>query len=205
MTSIESLYCLDTSALFYLEDTYSIETFPDVWEQLSQLVSDKSLIAPKEVLRELEKKTDNGALSWTKKNRELLRELDATQSDIARSIINSPPFYELIDFDSEFPDADPFVVALAVISQIETGLFNDSPAVVAVRESGILVSLEEVCESDLYPIRFLTPYQMLEEIGIDTPIPGGTGLSDIYGIWAGLEFTEDEIADSKVNTWSIEI
>ena len=206
MTISDTFYCIDTSALFYLEDTFSVDVFPDVWERLADLVASESMVAPREVLRELEKKTDNGALSWTKHNRAMFRELDADQITIASELVNSSRFHELIDVESELPDADPFVVALAVTCHSQFGLLlKNVPAVVAVEEIGVNLGLSEVCESDMYPIRFLSPYQMLEELGLDVPSPGGIGLAGLYGAWNGMELTEEEIAESKLKTRGISI
>ena len=193
MASTEAIYCLDTSALLFMADIYSADTFPDVWEQLTELVDSEDVIAPREVRRELEKKEDNGALSWVKKNTTLLRALNADQSKVASEIVNSPQFQGLIDLDAELPDADPFVVALAVTCQDGSGLFKETSAVVGVDAPGIRVGLANVCEDPGYPIRFLSPYQMLREIDLDVPEPGGRGLADLYGIWEGLDITEEDI------------
>ena len=201
MTSAEMIYCLDTSALLFMADTYSADTFPDVWKQLAELVDSEVLIAPREVRRELEKKEDNGALSWVKVNSTLLRDLDADQSRVASEIVSSPRFHGLLDLDAELPDADPFVVALAVTCRGRSGFFTEAPAVVGVDTSRVRIRLSDVCEDAEYPIRFLTPYQMLQEMDIDVPEPGGRGLADLYGIWKGVEFTEEEIAAIKLGAW----
>ena len=201
--STEAIYCLDTSALLFMADTYSADTFPHVWEQLAKLVDSEVVVAPREVRRELEKKDDNGALSWVKANSTLLRDLDAGQSEVAGEIVSSSRFRGLIDLDSELPDADPFVVALAVTCQGRSDFFTEAPAVVGVDISRIRVRLAAVCEDAEYPIRFLTPYQMLREINLDVPEPGGRGLADLYGTWEGLDITEEEIAASKLKMRSI--
>jgi hypothetical protein len=200
MISSEAIYCLDTSALLFMADTYSVDVFPDVWEQLAELVTDDVIMAPREVRRELEKKEENGALSWVKANSTLLRELDADQSRIVGEIVSSPQFHGLIDLDAEFPDADPFVVALAVTCLGRSGLFTEAPAVVGVDASRVHVKLSDLCEGDHHPVRFLTPYQMLREIEIDVPEPGGRGLADLYGIWEGVDFTEEEIEAVRLKT-----
>ena len=141
MISSEAIYCLDTSALLFMADTYSADVFPDVWEQLAELVTDDVIMAPREVRRELEKKEDNGALSWVKANSTLLRDLDADQSRIVGEIVSSPQFHGLIDLDAEFPDADPFVVALAVTWLGRSGLFTEAPAVVGADASRVHVKL----------------------------------------------------------------
>ena len=198
------IYCLDTSALLFMADTYSADTFPDVWKQLAELVDSEVLMAPREVRRELEKKEDNGALSWVKVNSTLLRDLDADQSRVASEIVSSPRFHGLIDLDAELPDADPFVVALAVTCRGRSGFFTEAPAVVGVDASRVRIRLSDVCEDAEYPIRFLTPYQMLQEMDIDVPEPGGRGLADLYGIWEGLDITEEDIEAVKIRFGGVE-
>ena len=204
MPSPEVIYCLDTSALLFMADTYSADAFPDVWDQLTELVDTEGVVAPLEVRRELEKKEDNGALSWVKKNTTLLRALDADQSKVAREIVNSSQFQGLIDLDAELPDADPFVVALAVTCQDGSGLFKNASTVVGVDAPGIRVGLADVCEDPAYPIRFLSPYQMLREIDLDVPEPGGRGLAGLYGIWEGLDITEEDIEAGKMGFGGVE-
>ena len=200
MTPTERIYCLDTSALLFMADTYSADMFPEVWEHLTELAHGEVVMAPREVHRELQRKEDNGALTWAKANRKLFRPLDAGQSSVAGAIVSSPRFQGLIDLDAELPDADPFVVALAVTHRTEL-LATALPAVVGVNPARVRVSLEEVCEEESYPVRFLTPYEMLREIDIEVPKPGGRGLADLYGIWKGVEFTEEEIAAVKLGAW----
>ena len=203
MTPTEATYCLDTSALLFMADTYSADVFPDVWELLTELAHAQVAMAPREVRRELERKEDNGALTWAKANQELFHPLDADQSSVARAIVSSPRFHGLIDLDAEQPDADPFVIALAATYQ--SGLLADTPAVVGVDTSSIRVKLSDVCDDPEYPIRFLSPHQMLLEIGLDVPDPNVRGLSGLYGIWKGADFTEEEIAASKLKLRSIDI
>ena len=205
MTTIEGIYCLDTSALLFMADRYSSDIFPEVWELLTELAASEAIIAPREVRRELERKEDNGALAWVKANTAMFQVLDAEQCRVARDIISSPQFHGLVDFDAELPDADPFVVALAVKTRDLTGFFGTAPAVVAVDSQEMGTSLESVCEDAGYQIRFLTPHQMLLEIGLDVPNPNRRGLADLYGIWMGMRSTEEDAHDAKIKFRGTEI
>ena len=84
MTTIEGIYCLDTSALLFMADRYSSDIFPEVWELLTELAASEAIIAPREVRRELERKEDNGALAWVKANTAMFQVLDAEQCRVAR-------------------------------------------------------------------------------------------------------------------------
>lgn len=69
-------------------------------------------MGPREVLREIEKKDDD-LLKWVKKHRKIFREQEIEQIQRAQEILSHFP--KLIDPAKEIPDADPFVVALAII------------------------------------------------------------------------------------------
>ena len=201
----QSAYCLDTTALLFFADFYSADTFPDVWMKLGDLVTDSVIIAPREVRRELEKKDDNGALTWANNHKSLFRPLDADQAAVATKIVNAPQLSGLVDFESELPDADPFVFALAATARYSTDMFSTvgDVSVVATKSSPYHVGLEDVCGATVFKelgVKFLTPYQMLIDIGQDVPEPGGRGLEDLYGIWQGVDFTEEEIQNSKIQT-----
>ena len=195
---------MDTSALFYLAERYSPDIFPEVWGHLTELVAREVLVAPREVRRELERKEDNGAFTWVKENAALVYPLDAEQSNIVGSIVSAPHFRGLIDFDAELPDADPFVAALAVSMRNAKGFWEPLPAVVAMDSPEIGISLARVCEHNEYPIRFLTPYEMLLEVGLDVPDTSVRGLSDLHGLWKEMDFTEEAIAESKLQLRSVD-
>ena len=195
---VEKVYCLDTSALLFMADTYPDDTFPEVWETLGDLAANGEIIAPREVRQELKAKDDNGAYSWAMANQSLFQPLDSDQIALAKEILNSEEFRGLIDVDSEVPDAAPFTAALAVVRNTQTTFLRSAPAVVAVRSAIHHVSLVEVCNRYSGRIRFLSPYQMLREIDLDVPEPGRRGLAGLYGIWKDLGITEEDIANAKL-------
>lgn len=105
-------YCIDTNALIDLwRRAYPPDIFPSLWRDLEKLISDGSLISPREVLNELEKKDDE-LLKWAKNHKKMFQDLDDAQARQVRSILNE--FSNLIDQHKTTPDADPFVIALAI-------------------------------------------------------------------------------------------
>jgi len=108
----QACYCTDTSALIELHAIYGSDVFVSLWQNVAGLVKDGRLIAPREVLREIEKKDDE-LLRWVKKHRKIFRQQDIEQLQRAQEILSRFP--DLIDPAKEIPDADPFVVALAII------------------------------------------------------------------------------------------
>ena len=201
----QSTYCLDTTALLFMADFYSADIFPEVWTNLGELVADNAILAPKEVYRELERKDDNGALSWVENHKSLFRPLDADQVRFATQIVNATQLAGLVDFESELPDADPFVFALAATTKHSADMFQTARDVfvVATKSSPNRVGLEDVCKARAFQdhdVRFLTPYEMLTDIGQEVPEPGGRGIAELYGIWQGTGFTAEEIHNAKIRT-----
>lgn len=108
----DSVYCIDTSALIHLKRLYPMDIFQSVWQELGRLARSGRLIAPHEVFKEIEFKDDE-LLQWAKRHRRMFRKLDAEQARKVREI--SETFPSLTDPNKEIPDADPFIIALAVI------------------------------------------------------------------------------------------
>ncbi len=193
-----AIYCLDTSALLFMADRYPADTFANVWEALSEMAGSGIVVAAREVRRELEVKDSNGAYAWAKANRSLFQALNGAQITLVEEIVNAPEFGDLIDVDSELPDATPFSAALAISLRARGNLFQALPALVAVDSPSRGATLAQVCQTYSDRIRYLTPYQMLREADLDVPEPGGRGLADLYGIWKDLDITEADIQAARI-------
>lgn len=110
-------YCIDTNALIDLwRRKYAPDVFPSLWEKIESLISQGELIAPLEVLRELEKQDDE-LLKWAKAHKGIFRDLDYEQQLRVRNILKEFP--RLVDENKETPEADPFVIALAMSKQAD--------------------------------------------------------------------------------------
>lgn len=108
-------YCIDTSALVDLmKRFYPPDVFPSLWKDLEKLISQGNLIAPKQVLRELEKygDRDDPLLKWAKKNKSMFVDLTEEQIQLVKEVLKNFP--NLVDPNKE-EEADPFVVTLAKI------------------------------------------------------------------------------------------
>lgn len=103
-------YSIDTSALIDLKP-YFPHIFTSLWKNLENLISQKRLIAPREVLEELKKKDDE-LLKWAKGHRQIFKNLDNEQMNQMRNILKDFP--KFVDTDKTTPEADPFVIALAM-------------------------------------------------------------------------------------------
>ena len=104
-------YCIDTSALIDLKKLYSRDIFPSLWGSIENLISQGRLIAPREVLKELEKKDDE-LLKWAKKHKRMFKDLDNEQQQQVRNVLKD--FQNLVDVNKTTPDADPFIISLAI-------------------------------------------------------------------------------------------
>ena len=118
-------YCIDTSALIDLwRRFYPPDVFPSLWQKIEKLISQGWLIAPREVLKELEQKDDE-LLKWAKERKKIFRKLDYDQINKMRDILRRFP--NLVDENKTIPEADPFVIALA-LSKGWTVITSERPA-----------------------------------------------------------------------------
>ena len=116
MMTREVVYCVDSSALIEIRERYPSAIFPGLWEGLTELVRAGRFIAPREVLKEVEK--DTGLNAWLKRNRKRMF-VAPTQAQVNKTIEILQRFSDLIDPAKTTPDADPFVIALAIVSSQE--------------------------------------------------------------------------------------
>jgi len=107
--SDRNYYVIDTSSLIDLNYRYPVDVFPGIWKNLEKLIANELLLSPKEVLKEIK---DESLKEWTKKQKKLFRELDELQVQIVQEILKKYP--SLAKPDKDGPQADPFVIALAV-------------------------------------------------------------------------------------------
>ena len=108
MTS--NCYIIDTSSLVKLNKNNPLDVFPSIWKHLESLVDSDRLIAPKEVLNEINQ-NDDQLSGWAKKQKKMFKNPTSTQIKIVRDILRESP--SLIDVDRKF-DADPWVISLAI-------------------------------------------------------------------------------------------
>lgn len=109
MKSLFQIYCIDTSSLILLKDVYPRDIFPSVWEKVENVIMKGYVIAPREVLRELEKQEDE-LLQWARRLN-FFRDPDSNQLQVVKDIMKRFP--RLVDPYKTTADADPFVIALA--------------------------------------------------------------------------------------------
>ena len=110
-----TLHVADTSSLIDLQSRYPPDLFPSLWAIVERRIAEGKLVAPREVLRELEKRNDE-LLEWVKTQDGFILTDEETQDLIpeARRIRQTYPMLEAGGRRHPNPrSADPWVVALA--------------------------------------------------------------------------------------------
>lgn len=106
----QTRYIIDTSSLIELNKHNPMDIFQTPWKRIEELIKNKRLFAPKEVLNEINQYDDTLA-AWAKKHSDLFIEETAEQIKIVKEILKTYP--SLIKKDKRHA-ADPWVIALAI-------------------------------------------------------------------------------------------
>lgn len=126
---------------------YPIENFAGVWERFEELIDSKEIVSPDEVYHELER-GDDSLFKWLKARKGLFRPEEEKVQDAVKEI--SEKFPEFTEHESELPFADPFVVGLARVNDLEV-ITHENKA-----NPNKKVKIPDVCEYyGLHRIRFL--------------------------------------------------
>lgn len=107
-------YCFDTSALIDLKTHWPIANFPTVWSRFADLVSEGRALAPYAVLEEI-RRGDDELVVWCRGQPAMFRRDDETLLSRTAEVLGRYP--ELVDASKEHEDADPYVVAQALLEQ----------------------------------------------------------------------------------------
>jgi hypothetical protein len=108
-------YIIDASSLIVLARYRPARRHPRIWQRLDELMGNERLISPEEVYHELKQGSD-ALLEWAKKckkENKLFKKTTRKLAGIARQLIAKHP--NLVDIDRPIAQADPFVIALAMI------------------------------------------------------------------------------------------
>lgn len=111
------VYCIDTSSLVAAwQERYPPENFPRFWDKVDDLITEKRLVSPIEVLNEIQKRSDD-LYKWLKARPDVFRELDnAVQIQAALVLARFP---RLVGERKLRTSADPFVIALARVENLQ--------------------------------------------------------------------------------------
>lgn len=111
---MSTLHCVDTSSFIDLHN-YPRDLFGSLWEFLEKMVSTGRLIAPREVLRELEK-GDDDIYKWAKTQNSAFVDLSPELGSILAEIVAAIPGLTAHMSLRTGPYADPILVALALFN-----------------------------------------------------------------------------------------
>lgn len=138
------VYCIDTSAWIDLKEIYPFGVFPSLWNKLDTLIQNDVLISPHQVYVEL-KQWEDDVFRWVNKRKKLFRQLDEERIAVAKEVLNKFP--TLTDPQKETEDADPFVIALAIVETKNLQLLGDQCAVVSQEKGrvGTKMKIPDVC------------------------------------------------------------
>ena len=127
------IYSMDTSGWTSLKRGYPASNFPSLWQNVDYLAKNNRLISPDQVYAELEKQDDE-LLKWAKLHKEIFLKLDDEQVAVGIQIVANHP--SLVDPLKQTPDADPFVISLAIVQQKRSTLLGDECIVVSAEKRG---------------------------------------------------------------------
>lgn len=120
---MDTIYIIDTSEWINLRLRYPKENFPDLWNKIESLISERKIISPMEVRNEIERGCDE-LIPWVREHRDMFHHtLDMIPQ--IQQILNKHP--TLIDPNDDHEDADPHVIALA---RLYLGRLNLTPIIV---------------------------------------------------------------------------
>lgn len=107
------LHCVDTSSFIELKK-YPRDLFGPLWDFLEEIISAERLIAPREVLRELEK-GDDEIFKWAETQKAAFIDLSPELGSILSELLRDVPELASAMTLRPGPYADPVLVALALM------------------------------------------------------------------------------------------
>lgn len=105
-------YCIDTSSIVALKWNYPRKSLGPLWDLLEQLAKDGRLIAPHEVLRELDPVEDE-MKAWAKARSSIFVPIDTDQANAIKEI--QTVFPGVSASAKPGPHADPWCLALSLV------------------------------------------------------------------------------------------
>jgi hypothetical protein len=134
-----NLYIIDTSSLIQIKDHYDRRILPGIWKDFEHLIIDQRLIAPEEVRKEI-LEGDDSLVPWVQRYARMFYPngdlIGLTQNVVLKQ------FPRMAKEDSEKPNADPFVVALAIMMNQgpQQSLISYNPIVVSDERSDLIIN-----------------------------------------------------------------
>jgi hypothetical protein len=153
--TIQYVYIIDSCSLIDLMRMNPVDIYESVWSRIELSVRRGLIISHEEVMRELAGKDDD-LTAWTKRNSKMFRQL--TSSQVAKVTEIQRDYPTLVDPDKDTPEADPFLIALA--------LEDDTQRTILPTERRRIVVTEEKPKGGKVNIPFVCQKYGVECIGI---------------------------------------
>jgi len=131
-----NIYIIDTSSLIEMKERYPKKNFPTLWNKVEKLIQDGRLITHIEVKKEIEK-GDDELKEWIKKKniKKMFTKPDKNQIEKVQEILEKYSFLAKADKPEE-PNADPWLIALAIVKkEKESGRLFRNNYIIVTEES----------------------------------------------------------------------
>ena len=130
---MSNVYCLDTSGWTRIRRNYPFGNFPSLWAHIDGLANNTRLVSPQQVYVELQKIYDE-LFRWVKSRKQIFLDPDKEQSDLVSEILKNFPNW--INPLKVTPEADPWVIALAIVQNRNLKMIGDECIVVSDERQG---------------------------------------------------------------------
>ena len=153
--TVQCIYIVDSCSLIDLLRMNPMDIYESVWRRIELSVRRGLIISHEEVMRELAGKDDE-LTEWTKRNRRMFKQL--TPSQVNKVVEIQRDYPKLVDSDKEAPEADPFLIALA--------LEDDAQRTIVPTERKMVVVTEEKPKPGKVNIPYVCQEYGIECIGV---------------------------------------
>ncbi len=158
----ETIYIADTSALIEIQQKYPHDVFGGLWKNLSGLAKNGKMIAPRHVFDEIKSYALEDYLkTWATQHKNMFKEPTPAHYLKVKEILASFP--NLINTKSEFEQADPYVVAMALCVERQTTLVGNIRVVVTEESFTKPQRIPDVCRN--YSITCINTIEMFRQEG----------------------------------------
>ncbi len=128
---VDRMFVMDTSALINIWRWYAPDIMPKAWENMELMVRRGEMIAPIEVLKEVERRDDE-IKEWCKNHREMFIDVE-DRLEIIKAIKKVQGAYDKQYWETNIQQnlwADPWVIALALATEYLTENGKEHPVIV---------------------------------------------------------------------------
>jgi len=133
----QRVFCLDSNVFIEGNKYWSLRRVPDYWDILDNLGKKGVVLAPIEVLREIEK-IDDDLKTWCFQRKHMFRDITTEIQVELRKIMKTYP--RLVDSTRQRSVADPWVIAFAIIHKA-TVVTKETP----IGPDGRRIKIPDVC------------------------------------------------------------